>query len=338
MPDHSCVLAERARRGCPTHALSLVVATTCVLLACPAFAQTNVPPVFAEPPPPESAPAEPGHLPGQDPPPSTLDPNAPAPPTLTKPVASAGDASAGNVAFGADLALATVGETNSTTTVLAPLLRASLSLHPALALDLAWGFLGTFDGQGSSGRLGNPLVTGTYRFSQAEWSFVGGIGVTAPLASYPLGPDGRLYAFAYNQTIALWGMWNAWLWTPNRMAIPVSARVDRRFGWDGSMRAELSLAPIFGVRGDASGSDVFAQFALEGGVPNDGAFELRARVQVVLLPSDSVDRSQTAVGLRGVLKTRAGAYFAGVLVNVDEPYGIFGGLGRWGLHLGKEID
>ena len=44
-----------------------------------------------------------------------------------------------------------------------------------------------------------------------------------------------------------------------------------------------------------------------------------------------------ALGLRGVLKTRYGDYFGGLLVNLDKPYGIFGGLERWGLHLGKEI-
>jgi hypothetical protein len=238
---------------------------------------------------------------------------------------------------GVDLGTTAVGETNATTTVLAPILNADLIVHPAIAFDLAWGFLWAIDGQGSTGRVGNPMLSGTYRLDLASWRLRASVGATAPLASYPLGPDGRLYAFDYNQTVGLWGMWNAWLWTPNRMAIPIGVRVDRRFDGGASLRADLGVAPIFGVRGKAGGHDTFAQFALEGGLPIGEHFELRPRVQIVVLPSDSVDRSQTALGLRGVFKTRSGDYFGGLLVNLDKPYGIFGGLERWGLHLGKEI-
>jgi hypothetical protein len=239
--------------------------------------------------------------------------------------------------FGADLGTTSEGETNATTVVLAPLLDANLIVHPAVAFDLAWGFIWAIDGQGSTGRVGNPMLSGTYRLNFAEWRLRASVGATAPLASYPLGPDGRLYAFAYNQTAGIWGLWNAWLWTPNRMAIPVGVRVDRMFGSEGSLRAELGVAPVFGVRGDASGNDTFMQFAVEGGLPVGEHFELRPRLQIVVLPSDSVDRSQMALGVRGVVKTRYGDYFGGLLVNLDKPYGIFGGLERWGLHLGKEI-
>ena len=150
--------------------------------------------------------------------------------------------------FGAELGTTTVGEPNATTVVLAPILDVGLIVHPALALDVAWGFIWAIDGQGSTGRVGNPMLSGTYRLNVAEWRVRASVGATAPLASYPLGPDGRLYAFDYNQAAGIWGLWNAWLWTPNRMAIPVGVRVDRLFATGESLRAELHRQPFVPLR------------------------------------------------------------------------------------------
>src|SRR5450631_19173 len=273
-------------------------------------------PVYPAPPPPPAPPANSPYPP----------PPGDAVPTVAAVAPAANPEEAPALTFSADVGTTTVGETNATTVVLAPLLDANLMVHPAVAFDLTWGFIWAIDGQGSTGRVGNPMLSGTYRLNLPEWRLRASVGATAPLASYPLGPDGRLYAFDYNQAAGIWGLWNAWLWTPNRMAIPVGLRVDRMFGSDGSLRAELGIAPVFGVRGDASGNDTFMQFAIEGGLPVGEHFELRPRVQIVVLPSDSVDRSQMALGVRGVLKTRYGDYFGGLLVNLDKPYGIFGGL------------
>jgi hypothetical protein len=336
MPKNACAFCAGARCESGPRASFLIALTMSSLVwASTSFAQTSPQsgaPTAGEPQP--SAAAAPTSYPPFAPP-------AYAAPTAVPTVAAMAPAAIQEdtpaFTFGAELGTTTVGEPNATTVVLAPILDVGLIVHPALALDVAWGFIWAIDGQGSTGRVGNPMLSGTYRLNVAEWRLRGSIGATAPLASYALGPDGRLYAFDYNQTVGIWGMWNAWLWTPNRMAIPVGVRVDRLFATGESLRAELGVAPVFGVRGDASGNGTFVQGALEGGLSIGSRFELRPRVQIVVLPSDSVDRSQMALGLRGVLKTRYGDYFGGLLVNLDKPYGIFGGLERWGLHLGKEI-
>ena len=162
--------------------------------------------------------------------------------------------------------------------------------------------------------------------------------MTAPLAHYPLGPDGRLYAFVYNQTLASWGMWNQWLWTTDRLAVPVTGHADYVLSSGHVLTAEAAVAPVVGVRSGATGTDVVGQIAVEARLRLGTSFALCPRLQAVLLPSTSIDRLQTAFGLRGILETPFGNYFAGLLFNLDEPLGVFGGLGRWGLHLGKEID
>jgi hypothetical protein len=242
--------------------------------------------------------------------------------------------------FGATLATSVVGETNANSVVLSPLLEGAYEVYPAVLLDLAWGASWVVDNQGigeSTARVGNPMLSGYYRTHVNAWRVRAGLGVTAPLAHYPLGPDGRLYAFVYNQTMATWGMWNQWLWTTDRTAVPVSGRADYAFSSGHVLSAEVAVAPIMGARGGATGTDLVGQMAVETRLPIGASFVLCPRLQTVFLPSTSVDRLQTAFGLRGILDTPFGKYFAGLLVNLDEPLGVFGGLGRWGLHLGKEI-
>jgi len=243
--------------------------------------------------------------------------------------------------FGATLAASAVSETNATSVVLSPLLEGAYEVDPAILLDLAWGFAWLLDNQGlgeSAARVGNALASGYYRSHIGGWRIRGGIGITAPMAHYPLGPDGRLYAFIYNQTLATSGMWNQWLWTTDRMAVPLSAHADYAFQSGHVLAAEAAIASLSGVRSGASGTDIVGQVAIEARLSMGEKFDVCPRLQAVLLPSSSVDRLQMAFGLRGILHTSSGRYFAGLLVNLDEPLGIFGGLGRWGLHLGKEID
>ena len=243
--------------------------------------------------------------------------------------------------WGATLAASAVSETNSTSVVLSPMLEGAYQVHPALLLDLAWGFAWLLDNQGlgeSAARVGNPRLSGYYRSHIGGWRIQGGLGITAPLAHYPLGPDGRLYAFIYNQTLATSGMWNQWLWTTDRLAVPVSARADYTLQSGHVLTADAAIASVSGVRSGASGTEVLGQAAVEARLSIGEKFDVCPRLQAVVLPSSSVDRLQTSLGLRGILHTTSGKYFAGLLFNLDEPLGVFGGLGRWGLHLGKEID
>jgi len=138
--------------------------------------------------------------------------------------------------------------------------------------------------------------------------------------------------------MAMWGMWNLWLWSPDRMAVPAMFRVSYTLPGIATFAFEEAHALVFGVRGGATGTESLEQFALEAKIPIGQRFELSPRFQTVLLPSASVDRFQSAAGLRGTLRTKAGRFFAGLLVNLDAPLGISGGLQRWGFHVGKEID
>jgi hypothetical protein len=221
------------------------------------------------------------------------------------------------------------------------LLEGAYAIDPHLVLDIAWGFGWLLDNQGlgeSTVRAGNPQLTGYFRGEAGPWRFRAGVGVTAPLAHFPLGPDGRLYASLYNQTMAMWGMWNLWLWSPDRMAVPTMFRVSYVFPGGLALAFEEANAVVFGVRANASGTESLDQVALEARIPIGTIFVLSPRFQTVLLPSTSVDRFQSSAGLRGTIHTKAGRFFAGVFLNLDEPLGVFAGLGRWGLHLGKEMD
>jgi hypothetical protein len=247
----------------------------------------------------------------------------------------------GRFAFGAVLGSSVVSEPESTSVLLSPLLEGTLAFDRTVLLRATWGFTWVVDGQGlgeSTARSANPMLSGVYRVGKGRWRIRAELGVTAPAAHVPLGTDGRLYAFSYNQTMALWGMWNQWLWTPDRMAIPLHATVGYTLGDGHWLVVEAAQATLIGVRGSASGNSSVGQVALEAQLSVAPSLTLCPRWQTVLLPSGGVDVWQSAVAVRMGLATGAGTFFVGVLVNLDEPVGIFGGTGRWGLHLGKEID
>ena len=266
--------------------------------------------------------------------------DAPTQPAATSaPVPPADGASP--FSFGADLGVSWENEEGSTSVILAPLLEGALVVHPRALLDLTWGAAWMVDNQGlgqSTGRVGNPMLSGIIHREQGRWRGRCGLGVTAPLAHFPLSLDGRLDAFVYNQTLAMWGMWNQWLWLPDRMAIPVSGQLGYALSRGRNLSVEAALAPVIGVRGKASGVALVQQMAVEISLPISHRVALCPRLQAVLLPSTSLDRLQSALGLRVTYQTASGRFFFGGLLNLDAPLGIFGGLERWGLHVGKEVD
>jgi len=96
---------------------------------------------------------------------------------------------------------------------------------------------------------------------------------------------------------------------------------------------------VFGAGHGGSDTDLLAQLAVGVRFLLVGRLWVCPRLQAVLLPSTSVDRLQTAAGLRLELTPSLGRFFLGVLVNLDEPLGVFGrGSRSWGLQLGKELD
>jgi len=300
------------------------------------------PPYYTYPPPPPPGYAyPPGAWPAQSPYPPELYGNPPNEPPVAAATMQARDEAPRSYSLGATLATSYESEPGSTSIVMSPLLEGALVVHPLVLLDLTWGFGWMVDGQGlgdSTARVGNPMLSGFFRANTGPWRVRAGLGVTAPLAHFPLSPDGRLYAFVYNQTLAMWGMWNEWLWTTDRMAVPAMGRVGYALSGGTVLVAEAALAPVIGVRATARGTEVLGQFAVEARLPVGATVDLCPRLQTVLLPSTSVDRFQSAAGLRLTLQTQRGRYFAALLLNLDEPLGVFGGLERWGFHFGKELD
>ena len=275
------------------------------------------------------------------PPPYGVGPNMPQPVAPQSAVATSANPDGTGFSFGATLGSTVVREDESTTVLFSPLLEGTLALHRMAHLRATWGLAWAVDGQGlgeSTGRAGNPMLSGVFRTGKGPWRLTAELGVTAPAAHVPLTTDGRSYAFTYNQTMALWGMWYQWLWTPDRMAVPIQVSFGYALGDEHWLVVEVADAALIGVRGRASGSNFVGQVALEARFWVEPKLTLCPRWQTVRLPSGGVDVWQSALGLRMALATGAGRFFAGFLVNLDEPVGILGGMGRWGFHLGKEID
>lgn len=242
--------------------------------------------------------------------------------------------------IGGTLATSMLSETHSTSVVTAPLLEGAYAINRRFRLGLAAGFGLMVDNEGlgaSTLGVGNPMASAHFHDTVGRWSYAVGLGVTAPLARVSLGDEGRLQAALYNRVMGAWGMWDAWLWLSNRVGIPVMGRGDYQFAGGQSVSLSGAAAPLFGIRSNG-GTDVVAQLAVDVELPLTPRLALRPRLQTVLLPSASFDRLQSALALRGLLTTRAGRFFASVLVNLDEPLGALAGGQRWAFHLGREVD
>ena len=319
-------------------------------IARPSFAQPAQPAERAAQPDPDSPPSgyypPPGYYPAPDaypPPEYPASPEMHGPPAQTAAVAPTATVAQSTrpYSLGATLSSSIETEPGSTSVVNSPLLEGAYFVHPRVRIALSLGFGWLLDNQGlgeSTFRAGNPQLSGHYHVPHGAWNFDVGLGVTAPLARVPLGPDGRLYAQLYNRTLAMWGMWNQWLWLTDRMAVPAMFRASYTLSGGQVLVAEQSDALLIGVVNGASGTDFVGQVALEAQIPISSSFVLCPRWQTVLLPQASIDRLQSAASLRGTFVTSAGRFFLGVLVNLDEPIAAQGGIERWGLHIGKEID
>jgi hypothetical protein len=242
-------------------------------------------------------------------------------------------------AFGAVLGFTHISEKNSSLTVSNPLLQGRVILWNHFLADVDWGFILARDSDaGFTARTGNPWIKGWYRRAFDGLQLQGGLGVSLPLASTTLGPDGRLQRALYNHSAALWGMADMWRWSPGRLAVPIVVEATYPESVGQIYSAQLAVAPMTGMRSGEKGTDVVSQLAVTGRFMLVPAFWMAVRLQEVLLPSDSVDRWQTAVALRFEWTPRLGRFFLEGLMNLDEPVGVFGrGTGSWGIFLGKEL-
>jgi hypothetical protein len=241
--------------------------------------------------------------------------------------------------FGAALAFTHLSESASSLSVSHLLLQGRVAFRRDILADVDWGFVLARDSDaGFTARTGNPWLKGWYRREFEGIELQGGLGVTLPLATVTLGPDGRLHRALYNHSEALWGMADIWRWVPGRLAVPVVLQAEYPLGLRQVYSAELALAPMTGVRSGEKGTDLCGQLALAGRFMLVPTFWIGARLQGVLLPSSRVDRLQSAVALRVEWTPRLGRFFLQGLVNLDEPVGVFGrGSRAWGIFLGKEL-
>ena len=317
-----------------------------------AEAATPAAPPADEAPPPGDLPP-PGYLPppGNPPPGNAWQTNTPSPaesqdappavPVVTAQPPAPASKAPRPYSLGATLSSSIHSETGSTSWVTSPLVTGAYAVHSQVVVDLALGFGWLVDNQGlgeSTFRAGNPQLAGHYHTDLGPWRVEAGLGVTAPLAHVPLGPDGRLYESLYNRTLAMWGMWNQWLWLTDRMAAPAIFRASYAFPSGTVLVVQQADALVFGVVGNARGTDFVGQLAFEAQMPISSIVTLCPRLQTVLLPQASLDRWQSAAGLRATFQTGVGRFFASFLVALDEPIAAQRGLDRWGFHLGKEID
>lgn len=264
---------------------------------------------------------------------------APAPAPEPAPMEIPDPEAGSRFAFGAVLGFTHISEENSSLTVSNPLLQGRVVLWNHFLADVDWGFILARDSDaGFSARTGNPWIKAWYRRAFGGWQLQGGVGISIPLATTTLGPDGRLQRALYNHSAALWGMADMWRWSPGRLAVPIVMEATRRLSMGQIYSAQLAVAPMTGVRAGEKGTDVVSQLAVTGRFMLVPTFWMAVRLQEVLLPSASVDRWQMAAALRFEWTPRLGRFFLEGLMNLDEPVGVLGrGTGSWGIFLGKEL-
>jgi hypothetical protein len=246
------------------------------------------------------------------------------------------------LSLGAAMAISHVSETGSSETVATPILHAFFAPSPHLGIEVEWPFALMLDSEGfgsATARSGNPHLGAWYRRESGSTRWRVGMAITAPIATVNLGYDGRLQRQLYSQGAAAWGMWDDWRWATGRMAIPFTGSLCYDLDGAVALLADASVGPIFGVRSGENGTDLLAQVAVGIRFRLASSFWITPSAQTVLLPSVSVDRLQTAAVLRAEWASAIGRLFLGILVNLDEPLGVFGrGTQAWGIHLGKELD
>ncbi len=264
-------------------------------------------------------------------------------PASAPPAASTEAGSARGFAFGADLGFWLHRETGSSSAFFAPELALAYAFVPRYGVRASWGMVGLIDGEGvgsATAGLGNPWVEATARWRDGSTIWLLSLGLTAPAAHVSLDAQGRLERSLLDGAMALSGMWDPWLWTPDRMAVPLTAAVIFPAGTGNRLAIESAVAPSFGTAKGERGATLLAQAAVEfrlGLADSMDGPAVGLRLQEALLPPASVDHLQTSAGLRAYFSIASVPFYAGMLLPLDEPLGFGRGLRAWGIHLGKEM-
>jgi len=227
--------------------------------------------------------------------------------------------------------------------VLSPVASVAYRLHERWALSLDWGFAIAIeapvagDNESRVGS-GNPMLSAVHRLSALERNrFDVWLGATAPLAWLADGTKRGFSRAMYAHALATRGLWNAWLWAPEQIALASGVTWAFRPPGDVRLRAEGALGvtlPLDDVTQDTA--DLFVQLAFAAEL-SGGPLAFGLRLQSVLMTADS-DPLQLAIVPYARANFDAWAVGLRWVINLDEPLGFVGaGLDAWGLLFSLEV-
>jgi len=218
------------------------------------------------------------------------------------------------------------------------------TLEVAFAAGLAHGSWDVDSPVGSTGdsalRLGNPFAGLFYRHDTRETTIRIGGGIALPVADIDDGASASEQAaqgIALDGAMAIFGMWDAWLWEPNRFTIAAPVfRIDSRhpqFVW----AAEAGLGVMIHTGDGDADTEVPFQIAVEGGARLSPAFVIGGRFQAWFLTTGEEDEDKAQLAMEPFIRVEGenGFGYARLTMNLDEPLGFaFDDDGVWGLHFG----
>ncbi|HEY3451528.1 MAG TPA: hypothetical protein VGK67_34540 [Myxococcales bacterium] len=218
----------------------------------------------------------------------------------------------------------------------APTLRGHYGLSQRWRLRTEWGFVGSIQqSQGGNGwsqfESGNLLLAFNARGPKGGFSWSAGAGLAAPLAELGSEPD-RRGRIAFGDASTLQGLWDLWLWAPDRLGVVAPATVGLKSSW---YRVELEgaaglLVPVRQTIG--SGLDGLGQLRLAASLLARETAEVGAQLQGVVLATRPGDQGQVSVA--GFARLQVGKVTVGtrVLIPIDAPL-----TSRWSLHLSVSV-
>ena len=227
--------------------------------------------------------------------------------------------------------------------VLSPVLSGDYAFSNGFGMGLDWGFVFGLESPAHAADAlvvaqGDPLLKVWYASPKARDRFEVYVGLSVPTAWLPRdvvqrGLTRNAYAFA----AATRGLWNAWLWAPEQVALVVSGKYVRQLGAnarlvvDAAAAAGISLSKLID-RAETGYAQLAPALELHDEVLS---FGLRAQAALTGASGDPLLWSSglyTRVAL-GALQLEAAA-----LCNLDAPLGITGaGPSLCGAWIGAEV-
>ena len=207
-------------------------------------------------------------------------------------------------------------------------------------LELEWPLAFADGGPVSSFRSGNPFAALYYfdRLSGGGYVRVGG-GLGLPVASVDTGnlTDALDDALPLGVAGGTEGMWDLWLYSPNRVSLAIPLQVEHKSG-KLLVGTDVAVGVLFTTDKQVNPDhDVVVQLAgLIGAAFQDAQLGVKLQT-VVFATSNAADKAQLALVpfVQGQIN-RSSLLYARFVMNLDKPLGVFGDSDSfyWGLHVG----